>query len=308
MQPYMEPYKTFAEKLKKLLFQILKGVVVDEEHDGAAGTEAHDLGHEAAVERRHAFLALDGCHGGETSPVLDLPRDGLRPLDATLSNVERNVRDRAQRSGGQTDEKLPAKLLHGVLQNGESVLDVVIEAKVDHVENSVSTESGGEAFVDPLESESVGFDDLSGGGIGASLLLQFHARFSLETDFHHLKRVDDESFGEPAAEAGQGESQRVRLRFAEGEEDFVLFEGEELDGPFGRLGEKRRQNAFVERRHALGANHLPETVEDGRVTHVHRVGALDLKPGFDEIQRMHQRDFNEPGATTRRKLAEPLAH
>ena len=95
----MEP---LPENLEELLFEILKGVVVDEEHDGAAGSETHDLRHEAAVERRHALFALDGCHGGETSPVFDLPRHRLRPLDATLGNVERNVRDRAQRSGGKT--------------------------------------------------------------------------------------------------------------------------------------------------------------------------------------------------------------
>ena len=96
------------------------------------------------------------------------------------------------------------------------------------------------------------------------------------------------------------------MGFAEAKEYLVLLESEEFDGALGRLSKQWGQNAFVEGPEPFGADHLAKTIEDGRIPHVHRVGSLDLKPGFDEIQRMHEGDLDEPRTSSRRKLAQAL--
>lgn len=76
----------------------------------------------------------------------------------------------AGRRGGKTAGR-PGEGKRGRYRvGGDGILDVEVEAKVDHVENSVAPQSGSQSFIQAPQSQSVHFDDSSGLGEGRRLL------------------------------------------------------------------------------------------------------------------------------------------
>lgn len=246
--------------------QVFVCVVEDEEHYGSAGTQAHDLGHQALVEGAEALLPVDGDNGAKSAAVFDLRGHRLGPLDARLGHVERYVDEAGQGAGQKADGHLAYELPGVVLALRHQILDAVIEAEVDHVEDAIAAHCGGQALVEASQSDAIVPDNVPRHIKGADQLL---LAVRLLRHLHHLERIDGDRLQGAGRQTRQGEGQRSRCRRAKLKERLRLLEYQELNGPLWRLGQYWRHQTLPIRCDALLTVHLGEAVKHARVVHLH---------------------------------------
>lgn len=188
-------------------YEVLVGIVEDEQHDSATGAQTHDLRHQALVECAETFLAVYRGNGAEGTAVLNLTGHRLRSLNARLSHIEGYVDKAGQGASGEANGNLAQELLSVVLELGHDILDAVIEPKVDHVEDPVASHGRCDALVQATESESITLNNLTRHLEGA---LQFLLTIRLLCHLDHLEGIHGNGLQGARSETSQREGQRRR--------------------------------------------------------------------------------------------------